>query len=384
MKRKWLFMLLLISMLLLTSCSGPAADILNYLAEKSREENKERFTGESHETEAQEGGLGREDEEWYGREDGRADDYNYGGGDYGNDSNDGSWYGGEGYQGEWDYGEGYGDWDEDWFDDWYRSESYSVSRKDLYTEFICETIATVPLEPRTSSLRQADIDGDTLQWLNATYAIFSYSGKKDYTYVGGYSDENSSVRDNTREQLKESWGITNKWTALESLLWLAEEGHAWEYDETIRFMYWCGLIDCGEEELKGFLDELYYEGWDAEEVEGLYEYYTTIRSIHGICGENGIDAWDYCRIMQLCGGCYVAGYFTLEECLTIQLAVAQVIQQQFGSWEAMADSYFYGYSYWTFDSYLISLRRQAYEDMLTREDSPFQVLDFYMELEKFW
>lgn len=88
--------------------------------------------------------------------------------------------------------------------------------------------------------------------------------------------------------------------------------------------------------------------------------------------------------MQISGNCYYVSYLTLEECLTIQLATAKAIQDEFDSWDAMNNSYLRGYSYWcngSTISYAHSL--WAYEDLQKEPDCPFTTLDFDMTLEKF-
>lgn len=151
-------------------------------------------------------------------------------------------------------------------------------------------------------------------------------------------------------------------------------------------MYDVGMFNGDEYELRRFIYAIGEEaGWTEQELRDTTDYYLEMWKLYEICGENGIDAWDYCRIMQVSGNCYYAGYLTLEECLTIQLATAKVIQDEFDSWDAMNTSYLRGYSYWNYGSTAAYAHRLwAYQDLQKETDCPFVTLDFDMKLEKFW
>ena len=263
---------------------------------------------------------------------------------------------------------------------------FTVSHKDEYKQAIYDALMALPAEKPDSSLKQKDVECDTLQWFNATYAMFTHDSDADIHLVGGYSDESGYVDPYVTSGLEQSWGITDRATAIESIAWLAMEGHVPSYVEMMQMMDEYGMIDSTDDEVAEIIEaSAEAGGWTlTEKVETLY-YYWDMREINNICGENGIDAWDYCRIMQLCGNCYYAGYFTLEECLNIQLVTAQAIQSQFSTWTEMNDSYYHGYRYWIYgNGTAIGFRKLAYDELMAIENSPYTVLDFNMTLEKFW
>ena len=197
-------------------------------------------------------------------------------------------------------------------------------------------IISFPKEKPESTLKQKDVDCDTLQWFNATYSMFTYHSGADYHLIGGYSDESGVVDSYVSSGLAQSWGITDRATAIESIAWLASNGHVPQYVEEIQFMDSLGLLTCDEYELRTFFAQVAdAQGWTQEESANTMNYYINLKNTYDACGENGIDAWDYCRIMQLCGSCYYAGFLTLEESLSIQLATAKAIQSQFDSWDTM-------------------------------------------------
>lgn len=261
----------------------------------------------------------------------------------------------------------------------------TASHKPEYTESIIDALAALPEEKPESSLKQRDVDCDTLQWFNATYAMFLESSGMDYHFIGGYDDKSTSDVDYIKNQLDRSWGITDRSSAINTLYWLALSGHAEGFAEDIRMLGLYGFLELSKEELsQALLDMVDGEGLTEEDAVSLAEYFIQEMEIYEACGENGIDAWDYCRFMQIAGSCYYAGYITLEESLSVQMEGARAIQQQFGSWDEMNQSYLQGYIFWVGNPTAAYIRERAYERLQDAKDSPFKLLDFQMSLEKFW
>lgn len=85
--------------------------------------------------------------------------------------------------------------------------------------------------------------------------------------------------------------------------------------------------------------------------------------------------------MNLMSFYYLAGYYTEQEALDKSLEIATAMQPLFESWDDLMDSYMRGYEYWAEES--ADERRAVYEDLKTRDDSPYTV-DFKTELVKTW
>ena len=261
----------------------------------------------------------------------------------------------------------------------------TASHKEEYSSPIIEALSALPEEKPESALRQKDIDCDTLQWFNATYAMFTASRSMDYHLIDGFNDENDDDRPYLLASLESSWGITDRQSALDTLYWLVSSGHAQGFQADIQAMALYGWLELSEEEMRqSILDLADGETLAEEDVAVLADYFIQEREVYETCGENGIDAWDYCRFMQIAGDSYYAGFLALEEMLTLQLEGSLAIQQQFHSWEEMNQSYLQGYTFWVQDSYGATKRRWAYEGLLKAEDCPWKVLDFNMTLERFW
>lgn len=236
-----------------------------------------------------------------------------------------------------------------------------------------------PAEADTNS--EDSVDGsyvgpetDTVQWFNASYAILTALNNNDYNTFGmqEINEVNKAINQATLDQ---SWGVTDRASADETLEWILTEGHRAYFMEDIELFNEAGLGDVPAEEIVDFLMKTYeYTEEEAEYVASVYQMYEEY-------GEHAVDGWDYCRALSLMGFYYAAGYYTKEEALDKSLEIAKELQPLYSSWDELVDSYLRGYEYWAqTDS---SERRAVYEELLAAEDNPFRV-DYNITLEKTW
>lgn len=215
---------------------------------------------------------------------------------------------------------------------------------------------------------------DTVQWFNNTYAVLTVLNQRDYRV---YSGSSPNIKDKAlaKALLENTWNVTDRKSAEETLAWLLEEGHRIPMAEELSYLSEMGLADIPEAQraetllLNFELDEqqaAQYAAWFS-----LYEQY----------GEDTAAAWDYSRAMWLLSYYYLAGYYTEEEALDQSLTLAKTIQAAFDSWDSFMESYFAGYEYWSEEN--SDERRQIYEDLKSSSDNPF-ALDWNTTLEKTW
>lgn len=260
-----------------------------------------------------------------------------------------------------------------------------ATEKDEHADELYAVLASLPAQKPESNLKQADVECDTLQWLTATYAVFCYHTGKELNLIGGYSDESTAWVEELASGLDSSWGIVDRATAIESISWLLVEGHSAGYSEVATIMHELDILEGSDTDIYYLMAEVAEsEGWDSEQQSNASNYYTKMKWFYERNGKNGIDAWDYCRAMQLSAQSYLLGYFTLEESLTIQLAIAQVIQEEYASWDDWNHSYTDGYEFWTYGNSSAASRAWSYQKLGYEEFNPFAIIDFDMPLEKFW
>ncbi|MDE7197996.1 MAG: DUF1266 domain-containing protein [Lachnospiraceae bacterium] len=215
---------------------------------------------------------------------------------------------------------------------------------------------------------------DTVQWFNNTYAVLTVLNDRDYTqYSGGPADIKNKII--ARALLENTWGVTDRETADETLSWLLEEGHRVPLWEELEILADYGLADIPETQRA----QTIFENFDlSEEQAQLYAEWFALYEKHGV---NAAAGWDYSRAMWLLSYYYVAGYYTQEESLDQSLELARTVQSTFDSWDSFMESYFAGYEYWSEES--SGDRRDIYESLKASSDNPFH-LDWNTTLEKTW
>lgn len=215
---------------------------------------------------------------------------------------------------------------------------------------------------------------DTIRWFNAAYAVLTDLNGWDYNLFGGLpaNEESAGVE---QQLLKEWWDVTDKASADSTLDWILTEGHRSDFKANMETLASDGFADVPAEDRVSVLVDTYgQEEEDAQIFANAFDIYTNY-------GETAIDGWDYCRALSLMGYYYLAGYYTEQEALDKSLEIAQTMQPLFGSWDELMDSYLRGYEYWNGES--SDERRSVYEDIKTRDDSPYAV-DYNTSLTKTW
>lgn len=215
---------------------------------------------------------------------------------------------------------------------------------------------------------------DTERWINASYAILTELNNQDYTLYGGMkiNELNKQIQ---IASLEEWWGVTDRQTADETLEWALTEGHRADFKELMEYLDELGMSELGEEDWLPFI--IYCFEVDDDEAQYLVDMYT----MYDEYGEHAIDAWDYCRALNLASFYYVAGYYTREEALDKSLEIAKEFQAMYSSWDELVDSYLRGYEYWAEES--SDERRAVYEEIKGRDNNPYAV-DYNTTLEKTW
>lgn len=253
------------------------------------------------------------------------------------------------------------------------SESKLKSHGDDYFGTVCASFKENVDAVEENSASVAEVS-DTLRWFNASNSMLIYVNGWDYQLYGGL-EPNETGQEVAKQILDNSWGVTDKASADETLDWLLSEGHRTEFAEEMEFLAECGVA----EEEKGERASFLYENFEIseEEAQTFADWYNEYEEN----GEDAVSGWDYNRALSQLANFYLAGYYTLEEALDASLDVAKMIQGSFDSWDDYMESYFTGYEYWSEES--SEERRGSYEELQNAADNPFSV-DFKTTLEKSW
>lgn len=215
---------------------------------------------------------------------------------------------------------------------------------------------------------------DTERWIVASYAILTEVNGWDYTYFPGTAINELNM-EAQKQSLEMSWGVTDRASADESLEWVLEEGHRTGFAEDMQYLEEYGLSEVSEELRVSVLSTDF--GMTIDEAASYVNAYAIYESY----GAEAIDAWDYCRALNLLSFYYVAGYYEKEEALDKSLEIAKELQAKYSSWDEMIESYLRGYEYWAEES--SDERRAIYEDLKNSENNPYAV-DYHTVLENTW
>lgn len=203
------------------------------------------------------------------------------------------------------------------------------------------------------------------QWFYATYAVIANLNgwnKEYFVSSPGVWEGEAQYR------LSKAWGITDRESALEIIRRLNEGMHRIQYQNEMEVYEYFGYTSLSEEQLASLL----------EGNEAAYDMIVAYQR----GGEGAIDAWDYCRAMQVTREAYLAGYITEKEELDQMLQTAQTIQGRFSSWSEMMESYLRGYEYWAWSRESYEERKKIYE-MVNVFTSYFQI-PWDLTLQKAW
>lgn len=216
---------------------------------------------------------------------------------------------------------------------------------------------------------------DTILWFNATHAVLTRENAWDET-IFGELPANADSQVIEQQLLEEWWEVTDRQSADETMDWLLNEGHRYQFNDDMNYYSNEGGLASLEEDDKA---EYLYENFECteEEAKEIAEWH----NLYEANGEKTIAGWDYSRAMSLLGYYYIAGYYSETEALDKSLEVAAQIQNTFTSWDEFMESYFAGYEYWSDES--SDERRGIYEELKAEAGSIYDI-DFGMTLEKSW
>lgn len=173
---------------------------------------------------------------------------------------------------------------------------------------------------------------------------------------------------NLKRALSIWWRIDSREDALKSIKWLKEEGHRKELDNLM------GLYsNCTEEQFNKLFERFAY---DQDLVNKLHFIRSYREQLKGKC----IIGWDFCRLAGLAQDCYIAGYLNRDEAMGEIMNAAKVMQNNFSSWEEMANNHLLGREYWS------GTRDERYAEavkwLLTEQESPWVRYSWDLNLEK--
>lgn len=205
----------------------------------------------------------------------------------------------------------------------------------------------------------------TEQWFYDSYALII--NLTDWN-KGYFKSRQGIFQNEAQYRLQKGWGIKDKASAEEKISWLMNSGHRSSYQSTMNLYTHWGYMDLSQRELEN-------EFKNSKVALDMIQAYKTY-------GAGAIDAWDYCRAMQVLREAYLAGYYTETEMLDRMLDTARIIQNRFTSWDDMAESYARGAEYWKSSPSEYSARKSLHEQL--KQYTGYYQSDWNLALQKSW
>jgi hypothetical protein len=175
-----------------------------------------------------------------------------------------------------------------------------------------------------------------------------------------------------KEVLKEGWNITDTESAESTIQWLLTEGHNAE------FMEYMDEYVANKDKFNDIVAELNTSTNITPEDTNFIEHVELFEKVHNTFPNNGIAAWDLCRVTQVASWSYIAGYIEYEHAVELSIEAAKKMRDGFGSWDNLIENYLLGYQYWSKespsdpDSTLVK-RQKIYANLLKSSNNPYSI-----------
>ncbi|HDZ69409.1 MAG TPA: DUF1266 domain-containing protein, partial [Phycisphaerales bacterium] len=170
--------------------------------------------------------------------------------------------------------------------------------------------------------------------------------------------------------VRPGWGIKSRFDLFNRLRQIDNGGHRKKFEELGMH-----ISSLSEEEYRELLEKTKGDNEKLQEIRIVKKYYEEL-------GEKSIMAWDYGRDICLCRWGYMAGYVSEEEAWTRIMAVAQMLQNKFDSWEDLGRNYLIGRQFWSYEKTKEEghLFEDAYQRLLDMKSSPWNKYPWDMDL----
>lgn len=195
---------------------------------------------------------------------------------------------------------------------------------------------------------------------------------KGNLHLLGWKVRNKSNVQNSREALKEWWGIENRKDILHTVKSLKSGMHNKIF------------LDI-KSHIENLNDEEFWKEVQSFSKEEQKRDLQVVRKYYRELGEKGIIGWDLARIPGIVGWSYISGYLDYEEAVEIIMDTARVMQNNYTSFEEAAKAYLIGYEFWSGDypedkESGLYKRLEIHKTLMKDLDSPYNVLAWNMNL----
>lgn len=164
-----------------------------------------------------------------------------------------------------------------------------------------------------------------------TSSLYTNRGNGNNSLYGAVPSED--LAKGQRQVLTKFWGINSRKQLLAMLKRLVHDFDNRRWQEMRRL-----------QDTPAFLLQ-FRAGWGLQED---YDHAIKLLREHSSeYGDRGIQAWDFCRYMNVCRAGYQAKYLSEDETWALMMPMAARIQTLAKSWAQLESEYLVGYSFWS-------------------------------------
>lgn len=202
----------------------------------------------------------------------------------------------------------------------------------------------------------------TVKWTIATYATTLHCNGKTL-YVGGVLKKNISSYSikEKRSFLKKNYGITDKQSADNCMIYLYYGGINFEFYKTV-----VGAAS----EMKEYERNERFQSEYQERKNACWRVFQQFPKV-------GTIALDLSRGMYIASCLYLVGIYSFEECMSVSTQMARKLQANFNSWDEFMANYFLGIECAGEEphenSLTLSTRTYYYKDLKKQKNGPYSI-----------
>lgn len=207
------------------------------------------------------------------------------------------------------------------------------------------------------------------RWALATCAIRTAANGEDVGMLGGRYMTLANTA-NTRRDLEDWWGVTDRASLLRVLAWIENGGHRRGFDRLSS-----QVASATPAQAARFREAVAAGGEEANQIRVVQEHGQAL-------GGKSISGWDYGRYVALCSWGFLAGYITEDEAWNHIMPAARTLQSTFTSWDDLGENYLIGREYWSKEETSVDgdLLKDVKRSLLTDPRSPWLQLPWDLDL----
>lgn len=187
-----------------------------------------------------------------------------------------------------------------------------------------------------------------------------------FVFNQDYVDSLESVTDTDtlKEMLEEWWDVKDHDTAMETIVWLLNEGHHADADPALAEVKTRGLDNITDEEKADEENKI-------SAVFAIGEFYVEMNETTVDQLPDTVLAWDLVRAVNVARWAFICGYISENEMWEAIRVTVEIAKNTFNSWEEYGTSFAVGRGIWRGDTTDYELAAEVIEPLLEKEESPW-------------